>query len=80
MDVYIGQIQLFAFNFAPRGWMLCNGATLQIVQNQALYALIGTRFGGDGRTNFQIPNLLAASPESGINYYIATQGLFPVRD
>ena len=80
IDVYIGQIQLFAFNFAPRGWRLCNGDSLPINQNQALYALIGTTYGGDGQTSFKIPDLTGASPVPNMNYYIAVQGIFPSRD
>ena len=56
-EPYIGQIQSFAFNFAPRGWSLCNGATLPIQQNTALFALLGTQYGGNGQTTFQLPNL-----------------------
>ena len=56
---YIGEIQLFGFNFPPRGWAFCNGAILPIAQNTALFSLLGTEFGGDGRTTFQLPNLIA---------------------
>jgi microcystin-dependent protein len=56
-DPYLGQIMPTAFNFAPRGWALCNGALLPIAQNQALYALLRTTYGGDGRTTFALPNL-----------------------
>ncbi|MCX7747611.1 MAG: tail fiber protein [Clostridia bacterium] len=76
---FIGQIQLFAFNYAPEGWMLCQGQLLNISQNQALFALIGITYGGDGRTNFALPNLQGASPLPGMQYYIAIQGLFPPR-
>lgn len=54
---YIGQIQAFSFNFAPRGWALCTGQLLPINQNQALFALLGTYYGGDARTTFGLPNL-----------------------
>lgn len=53
---YIGEIQIFGFNFNPRGWAFCNGATLPISQNTALFALIGTTYGGNGQTTFQLPN------------------------
>ena len=53
---YIGEIQLFGFNFNPRGWAFCNGATLPISQNTALFALLGTTYGGNGQTTFQLPN------------------------
>ena len=54
---YIGQIQSFGFNFAPRGWALCNGQTLPISQNTALFSLLGTYYGGNGQSTFQLPNL-----------------------
>lgn len=53
---YIGEIQVFGFNFNPRGWAFCNGATLAISQNTALFSLIGTIYGGNGQTTFQLPN------------------------
>lgn len=54
---YIGQIQLFPFNFAPKGWALCNGQLLPINSNQALFSLVGTFYGGDGVRTFALPNL-----------------------
>ncbi len=59
---YLGEIRAFAFNFAPKGWALCNGQTLAIAQNQALFALLGTTYGGNGITNFNLPNLQGRSP------------------
>jgi microcystin-dependent protein len=58
----IGTIKLFAGNFAPRGYMLCNGAILNISQNQALFSILGTTYGGDGRTTFALPNLNGRMP------------------
>jgi microcystin-dependent protein len=55
-EPFIGEIQLFGFNFNPRGWAFCNGATLPISQNTALFALLGTQYGGNGQTTFQLPN------------------------
>jgi microcystin-dependent protein len=55
-DPFIGEIQLFGFNFNPRGWAFANGATLPISQNTALFSLIGTIYGGNGQTTFQLPN------------------------
>lgn len=78
MEPFLGQIQLFPYNFAPRGWALCNGETLQITQNTALFALIGTNFGGDGTRTFALPKL--AGPAASVAYYIALQGIFPSRD
>ena len=54
---YLGEIRMFAFNFAPTGWALCYGQTLSINQNQALFALIGTFYGGNGTSTFQLPDL-----------------------
>lgn len=56
-DQYLGEIRMVGFNFAPVGWALCNGQLIAISQNQALFALLGTFYGGDGRTNFALPNL-----------------------
>ena len=65
---YIGEIRIFAINFAPRGWMPCEGQLLPIPQNTALFALLGTTYGGNGRTNFALPNLqgrVALNPGQG---------------
>lgn len=59
---FIGEIRVFGFAFPPKGWALCNGQTLPINQNQALFSLLGTMYGGDGRTTFQLPNLQARMP------------------
>ncbi len=56
-EPFIGEIQMLGFNFAPAGWAYCNGATLTIQQNAALYSLLGIQYGGNGTTNFQLPNL-----------------------
>ncbi|WP_199736830.1 phage tail protein [Fibrisoma montanum] len=57
MEPFIGQVQLFAFDFAPKGWMLCNGQLLSIAQNSALYSLLGVKYGGDGINTFALPDL-----------------------
>lgn len=62
MDPFIGEIRIFAGTYAPDGWVLCNGSLLPIVQYTALYAVIGNRYGGDGRTNFAVPNLQGRAP------------------
>ncbi len=54
---FLGQVSIFAFNFAPKGWTMCNGQLLPINQNQALFALLGTTYGGNGQTTFALPNL-----------------------
>lgn len=56
-EPFIGEVRVFPYNFAPRGWALCNGQLLQISQNTALFSLLGTIYGGDGRTTFGLPNL-----------------------
>lgn len=57
MDPFIGEIRAFAFGVVPRGWHLCDGATLPIQQNAALYSLLGVVYGGDGRTTFKLPDM-----------------------
>jgi microcystin-dependent protein len=59
MDAFVGEIRVFGFNFAPRGWALCNGQVLPISQNTALFSLLGTNYGGNGQTTFALPNLQA---------------------
>jgi microcystin-dependent protein len=58
-DPFIGQIAIFAFGFAPRGWAMCEGQLLPISQNVALFTIIGNNYGGNGKTNFALPNLQA---------------------
>ena len=59
---FLGMIALFGFNFAPQGWAFCNGQLLPIAQNTALFSLLGTMYGGDGRTTFALPNLQGRVP------------------
>ena len=61
---FMAQIEIFAFNFAPKGWAQCNGQLLPINQNQALFSLLGTTFGGDGRVNFGLPDMRSRIPIS----------------
>jgi microcystin-dependent protein len=61
---FLSEIKIMSFNFAPKGWALCNGQLLPINQNQALFALLGTTYGGDGRVNFALPNLQGSVPIS----------------
>jgi microcystin-dependent protein len=56
-DAYMGEVRAFAFNYAPEGWMICNGGLLSISQYPALYSVLGIRYGGDGKTTFGLPNL-----------------------
>lgn len=61
-EPFLGEIRIMSFVFAPKGWSLCNGQLLPINQNQALFSLLGTTFGGDGRVNFALPDLRARTP------------------
>ncbi len=62
MEPYLAEIRITSFAFAPKGWALCNGQLLAINQNQALFALLGTTYGGDGRVTFALPNLQGRAP------------------
>ncbi|MBT9456159.1 MAG: phage tail protein [Burkholderiaceae bacterium] len=62
MEPFLGQISITSFNFAPKGWALCNGQLLSINQNQALFSILGTTYGGNGQTNFALPDLRGRSP------------------
>ena len=61
-EPYLGELRLLAFNFAPRGWAFCEGQILPINTNQSLYSLLGTMYGGDGRTSFALPDLRGRVP------------------
>ncbi len=61
-EPFLSEIRIMSFVFAPRGWALCNGQLLPINQNQALFSLLGTTFGGDGRVNFALPDLRGRTP------------------
>src|SRR5512147_716429 len=61
-EPFLSEIRIMSFGFAPKGWALCNGQLLPINQNQALFALLGTTYGGDGRVNFGLPNLQGRTP------------------
>lgn len=81
LEPFYGQIQLFAFGYAPNGYLLCNGAILSIAGYQALFSLIRNKFGGDGITTFALPNLNGARPlnvpTGYMCYYIANFGMYP---
>lgn len=62
MDPFLGQISIFGCNYAPMGWALCEGQVLAINQYTALFSLLGTNFGGNGTTNFQLPDLRSRAP------------------
>jgi microcystin-dependent protein len=61
-EPFLSEIKMISFNFAPKGWALCNGQLLPINQNQALFSLLGTTYGGDGRVTFGLPNLQGRTP------------------
>jgi microcystin-dependent protein len=70
---YLGEIRMVGFNFAPQGWYMCNGQTLAISSNAALFALLGTTYGGNGTTTFQLPNLQGRVPihqGTGLSTYV----------
>jgi microcystin-dependent protein len=79
MEPFVGQIQLFSFQWAPKGWAFCDGTLLQIRSNTVLFSLIGTAYGGDGRSTFALPNLKGKEPDPNTRYCIAMQGVFPSR-
>ncbi len=75
MEPFMGEVRMMAFDFAPKGWAQCDGQFLAINQNQALYALIGTSWGGDGRVNFQLPDLRGRTViHAGASNDLATRG------
>ncbi|MBL8311369.1 MAG: phage tail protein [Burkholderiales bacterium] len=61
-DPFVAEIRIFPFNFAPRGWAFCNGQLLPISQNTALFSLLGTYYGGDGKSTFGLPDLQGSAP------------------
>ena len=89
-DPFVAEIRIFPFNFAPTGWAFCNGQLLPISQNTALFSLLGTTYGGDGKSTFALPDLEGSVPiQQGqgaglsdylvLNFCIALQGVFPPR-
>jgi microcystin-dependent protein len=74
-DFFIGEIKIMAFGFAPRSWAQCNGQLLPINQNQALFSLLGTQYGGNGQTNFALPDFRGRTPlHFGNNFTQGQQG------
>ncbi|MEY9092535.1 phage tail protein [Paenibacillus sp. RC84] len=72
-DAYLGEIRIFAGNYAPRDWAFCNGQLMQVRQYTALFAILGMQYGGDGKTTFALPNLMGKAPM----HQGAGQGLTP---
>ncbi len=62
MDPFVAEIRIFPFNFAPKGWAFCDGQLLPLSQNTALFSLLGTTYGGDGKSNFALPDLQGCAP------------------
>ncbi|KAJ7391485.1 hypothetical protein OS493_018532 [Desmophyllum pertusum] len=81
-EPFLGEVRCMAFNFAPRGFLKADGQTLSIAQNTGLFAVIGTKYGGDGRTTFALPKLSGLTTEDDITVdcFIAVQGIFPSRN
>lgn len=74
-EPFLSEIRIFSFNFAPKGWALCNGQFLPINQNQALFSLLGTTYGGNGQTTFALPNLQGRTPiHEGSGHTLGEQG------
>lgn len=87
-EPFLSEIRIFSFDFPPKGWALCNGQLMPINQNQALFSLLGTTYGGDGRVNFALPDLRARVPihegngftlgqSGGQNFHTITQTELP---
>ena len=77
--LFIGEIRLFGGNFTPRDWALCEGQLLSVADNTALFSILGTTYGGDGRTTFGLPDLSDHRP-GDVHYIIALQGFYPSRN
>jgi microcystin-dependent protein len=73
-EPFLSEIRIFSFNFPPKGWAFCNGQLLPINQNQALFALLGTTYGGNGQTNFALPNLQGKTPIHFDNFTLGQTG------
>ena len=74
-EPFLSEIRIFSFNYAPKGWALCNGQLLPINQNQALFSLLGTTYGGDGRVNFALPDLRGRVPtHEGSGFTLGQRG------
>jgi len=74
-EPFLSEIRIFSFNFPPKGWAFCNGQLLPINQNQALFSLLGTTYGGNGQTNFALPNLRGQVPiHQGAGFVLGQKG------
>ncbi len=95
LEPFVGEICQYPFNYAPKGWAYCHGQMMPIQSNQALFSLLGTTYGGDGRTTFALPDLRPKDANGNviqlevgdihegkvfIESFIALQGIYPPRD
>ena len=78
MEYHIGQIVIFPYNFTPRHFAKCDGMEMELKSNQALFSLLGTKFGGDGVDCFCLPKI--EDPCKGLSYYICINGIYPERN
>ncbi len=78
MEAFVGMIALFPYDFVPEGWIACDGSLVSVNTYQALYSLLGNRFGGEAPRTFGVPNLLPVQP-AGCRYAIAANGIYPPR-
>jgi microcystin-dependent protein len=79
VEALLGTIALQAIDFVPEGWLACEGQLLPIMQNTALFSLLGTTFGGDGKTTYALPDLRGKEPAPGLKYCIVHAGIYPQR-
>jgi microcystin-dependent protein len=80
METLLGQIALLPYPYTPEGWHPCDGSSLSIMENQALYSVLRDQFGGDGTRTFNLPNLPPVQVgDVTVRYFIALQGMYPVR-
>lgn len=79
MEYFLGQILLLPYDFNVRYLAHCDGRSIQISENEALFSLLSDKYGGDGRTYFKLPDLRGAEPVPGLCYHIVMQGTYPSR-
>ncbi len=83
MDPMLGEIRLFPYPYAPVGWLACQGQILNIVDNEALFSLLGTTYGGNGSVTYALPDLRAKNPATGsaevVGYCVCVNGVYPPR-
>jgi microcystin-dependent protein len=79
MDAYMGSMMLFAGNYAPHSWMECDGQRMMIAQNQALFSILGTTYGGDGLESYMLPDMRKQSLPAGLRWIICVAGPYPPR-